>query len=81
MARRERDISSTPSTRLPKHAAKTNDLVDEAIAVGHGRSDQVVTHVKMLRLELVKVVLGYSRRSFGRGSAKLQPLPSLRQVS
>jgi len=49
--------------------------------MGHGRSDPLVTHVKMLRLELVKVVLGYSRRSFGRGSAKLQPLPSLRQVS
>jgi hypothetical protein len=49
--------------------------------MGHGRSDPLVTHVKMLRLELVKVVLGYSRRSFGRGSAKLQPLPPLRQVS
>jgi hypothetical protein len=47
-----------PRPRRPHHAeqaAKADDLVDEAIGVGHGRSDPLVTHAKMLSLEILKV--------------------------
>ena len=36
---------------VTEQAARADDLVDEAIEVGHGRSDPLVTHAKMLRLE------------------------------
>jgi hypothetical protein len=51
-ARRERDILEHAVHTVAKQAAKFDDLVDEAIAVGHGWSDPLVTHAKMLRLEL-----------------------------
>lgn len=35
--------------------SQADDLVDEAIEVGHGRSYPLVTHAKMLRLDLLKV--------------------------
>lgn len=40
---------------MADQARKADELVDEAIDVGHGRSDPLVTHAKMLRLELLKV--------------------------
>ena len=43
MARRERDILEHAVHTVAKQAAKSDDLVDEAIAVGHGRSDPLVT--------------------------------------
>jgi hypothetical protein len=55
MARRERDILGHAVHTVAEQAAKANDLVDEAIEVGHSRSDPLVTHAKMLRLELLKV--------------------------
>jgi hypothetical protein len=55
MARRERDILEHAVHTVAEQAAKADDLVDEAIEVGHGRSDPLVTHAKMLRLELLKV--------------------------
>ena len=47
--------SSTPSTPSPSRPSKADDLVDEGVAVGHGRSDPLVVHAKMLRLELLRV--------------------------
>jgi len=55
MARREREILEHAVHTVAEQAAKADDLVDEAIGVGHGRSDPLVTHAKMLRLELLKV--------------------------
>jgi hypothetical protein len=55
MARRERDILEHAVRTVAEQAAKADDLVDEAIDAGHGRSDPLVTHAKMLRLELLKV--------------------------
>jgi hypothetical protein len=55
MARRERQILEHAVHTIAEQAAKADDLVDEAIEVGHGRSDPLVTHAKMLRLELLKV--------------------------
>ena len=57
MARREREILEHAIHTIAEQAANADDLVDEAIAVGHGRSDPLVTHAKMLRLrlELLKV--------------------------
>jgi hypothetical protein len=40
---------------VAEQAAKADDLVDEAIDVEHGRSEPLVTHAMMLRLELLKV--------------------------
>ena len=40
---------------MAEQATKADALVDEAIDVGHGRSDPLVTHAKMLRLELLNV--------------------------
>jgi len=40
---------------VTEKAARADDLVDEAIDVRHGRSDPLVTHAKMLRLELLNV--------------------------
>jgi hypothetical protein len=37
---------------VAEQAARADDLVDEAIDVGHGRSEPLVTHAMMLRLEL-----------------------------
>jgi hypothetical protein len=55
MARREREILEDAVHTVAEQAAKADDLVDEAIAVGHSRSDPLVVHAKMLRLELLKV--------------------------
>ena len=55
MARRERDVLENAVRVVAEQAAKADALVDEAIEVGHGRSDPLVTHAKMLRLELLKV--------------------------
>ena len=55
VARRERDILEHSVHAVTEQAAKDDDLVNEAIEVGHGRSDPLVTHAKMLRLELLKV--------------------------
>jgi hypothetical protein len=55
MARREREILEHAVHAFTEQAAKADDLVDEAIEVGHGRSDPLVTHAKMLRVELLNV--------------------------
>jgi hypothetical protein len=55
MASREREILERAVHTVAEQAAKADDLVEEAIEVGHGRSDPLVTHAKMLRLELLKV--------------------------
>ena len=55
MPTRERQILENAVHVVTEQAAKADDLVDEAIDVGHGRSDPLVTHAKMLRLELLKV--------------------------
>ena len=55
MARCEREILEHAVHTVAEQAAKADDLVDEAIEVGHGRSDPLVTHAKMLRLDLLKV--------------------------
>jgi hypothetical protein len=55
MARRERDILERPIKAVTEQAVKADDLVDEAIATGLGRSDMLVVHAKMLRLELLNV--------------------------
>jgi hypothetical protein len=55
MARREREILQHAVKAVAEQAAKADDLVDDLIWVGHGRSDPLVTHAKMLRLELLKV--------------------------
>jgi hypothetical protein len=54
-ARREREVLEHAVHAGAEQAAKADDLVDEAIGVGHGRSDPLVVHAKMLRLELLKV--------------------------
>jgi hypothetical protein len=55
VARRERDILEGAVHAVTEQAAKADDLVNEAIEVGHGRSDPLVIHAKMLRLELLNV--------------------------
>jgi hypothetical protein len=55
MARREREILEHAVHTIAEQTAKADDLVNEAIGVGHGWSDPLVTHAKMLRLELLKV--------------------------
>jgi hypothetical protein len=55
MVRRERDILEHAVHAVAEQATKADDLVAEAIDIGHGRSDPLVTHAKMLRLELLKV--------------------------
>ena len=55
MARQERQILERAVKAVTEQAAKADDLVDEAIALGHGRSDPLVVHAKMLRLELLNV--------------------------
>jgi len=40
---------------VTEQAAKADDLIDEAITVGHGPSDPPVVHANMLRLELLNV--------------------------
>jgi len=54
MARREREILERV-VHVVEQADKADALVDEAIDVGHGRTDALVVHAKMLRLELLKV--------------------------
>ena len=55
MASRERDILEHAVRVVAEQATKADALVDEAIDVGHGRADPLVTHAKMLRLELLNV--------------------------
>jgi hypothetical protein len=55
MARREREVLEHAVHAVTEQAAKADDLVNEAIEVGHGRSDLLVVHAKTLRLELLKV--------------------------
>ena len=55
MARREREILERAVHTIAEQATKADAIVDEAIDVGHGRSDPLVTHAKMLRLELLNV--------------------------
>ncbi len=55
MSRREREVPERAVLSVTEQAATADDLVDEAIEVGHGRSDPLVVHAKMLRLELLKV--------------------------
>jgi hypothetical protein len=55
MARRERQILEHAVHAATEQAAKADDLVDEAIEIGHGRSDPLVVHAKMLRQELLNV--------------------------
>jgi hypothetical protein len=55
MQRRERDIFERAVQTLCEQAAKADARVEEAIEVGHGRSDPFVVHAKMLRLELLNV--------------------------
>lgn len=54
-ARREREIVEHAAHAVTDQGAKADDLVDEAIAVGHGWSDPLVVHAKRLRMELLKV--------------------------
>jgi hypothetical protein len=54
-SQRERHILEHAIHAVAEQAAKADNLVDEAIDLGHGRSDPLVTHAKMLRLELLKV--------------------------
>ena len=55
MARREREVLENAVRVVAEQATKADALVDEAIDVGHGRSDPLVVHAKMLRPELLKV--------------------------
>jgi hypothetical protein len=55
MARREREVLEHAVHAVTEQAAKADDLVNEAIEVGHDRSDLLVVHAKTLRLELLKV--------------------------
>ena len=55
MARQERQILERAVHAVTEQATKADALVDEAIEVGHGRSDPLVVHAKMLRLELLNV--------------------------
>ena len=56
MPRREREILEHAVHAVTEQAAKADKLVDEAIDVGHSRSDPLVVHAKMLRLELLQGV-------------------------
>jgi len=53
--------SSTPSTSSPSRQPRPTTSFNEAIEVGHGRSDPLVTYAKMLRLELLNVKAGLER--------------------
>ena len=55
MTQRERGILERAVHVVAEQATKTDELVDEAIEIGHGRSDPLVVHAKMLRLELLNV--------------------------
>ncbi len=54
MVKRERETLEHAVHTVAEQAGKADDLVNDAIEVGHGRSDPLVTHAKMLRLELLK---------------------------
>ena len=54
-SQREQQILERAVHAVADQAQKADALVDEAIDVGHGRSDPLVTDAKMLRLELLKV--------------------------
>jgi len=51
MARREREILEHAVHKVTEQAAKVDALDDEAIEVGHGRPNPLVTHATMLRLD------------------------------
>jgi hypothetical protein len=53
--RREREILEHAVRTIAEQAAKTNAIVDEALAAGLGGSDPITVHVKMLRQELLEV--------------------------
>ncbi|HEY3212091.1 MAG TPA: hypothetical protein VGL16_02630 [Actinomycetota bacterium] len=55
MGRREREILERAVRVVAEQATKADTLVDETIDVGHGQSDPLVIHAKMLRLELLTV--------------------------
>jgi hypothetical protein len=55
MVHRERDVLEKAVRVVAEQATTADALVDEAIDVGHGRSDPLVVHAKMLRLELLNV--------------------------
>jgi len=46
MMRKEREILEHAVHTIAEQAAKADDLVDEAIEIGHGRSDPLVTHAR-----------------------------------
>jgi hypothetical protein len=52
---RERHVLEHAVHAVAEQAAKADALIDEAIDVGHGRFDPLVTHAKMLRVELLNV--------------------------
>jgi hypothetical protein len=52
---RERDILEHAIHAVAEQAIKADDLVDEALDTRLGGSDPLVTHAKMLRLELLNV--------------------------
>jgi hypothetical protein len=51
MARREREILEHAVRTVTEQAAKADALVDEAIEVGHGRPNPLVTHATMFGLD------------------------------
>ena len=63
MSRRERDMSERTGQGVTEQAVKADDLVDEAIATGLGRSDMLVVRAKMLRLDPRRVTVRSSSES------------------
>ena len=58
---REREVFERAVRTIAEQAAKTDAIVDEALAADLGRgSDRITVHVKMLRQELLDV--GYGDR-------------------
>ncbi len=54
MARQDRDILERAVRSIAEQAAKTNDLIDEAMDAGLAADHPVTVAAKMLRLELLK---------------------------
>jgi hypothetical protein len=54
-SKREQHILEEAVHAVAEQALKADALVDEAIDIGHGRFDPLITHAKMLRLELLNV--------------------------
>jgi hypothetical protein len=66
MAGRDRDILEGAVRSIAVQAAKTNDLIDEAMEAGLAADHPVTVAAKMLRLELLK-----TRAEFERGLGEL----------